>query len=298
MALLQKTLSRFGQLILGFLLIVFSAIPNHIWHFAFHPVGVVLVMSTFGWMIGKRVRTPLTSAVLYNLAGFLYNGWECIFNGNEHLWPNSFPFISILGTFTLWLGIIARHGRLPRLSFMAVNASLLLMGGVMAAYIIPNDLFLSITRYPAVDASGIVLKGLNTPDITIASSQNSAYVFDFWSTRCGACYELKPLMMSLAKRWEADPRVHFGSIASAHFDSLPAVQAADYLHVGSPLSMPEYYDSTGRLAMLLAPTGCPVVALVNARGRAIWAQPGYSEMTMPLYEKWLERRIREMLEDA
>ncbi len=270
-------MSRSGQFVLGFVLMTVASIPNHIWHYGYHPIGVVLVMSAFGWLVGKRVHTPLASAVWYNLAGL------------------SFPFFSILGTFTLWMGAMARQGRLSAWAFAGVNVSLLILGGILAAYTLPTDLYLSNTRYPAVDARGIPLQGLNTPDIEIASGSKAAYVFDFWNTRCGACYAAKPHLLAVANKWAGDSRVLFGSVSSSYFDSLPAVLEAEYLHVGAPLSIPEYFDSTGRLAALFAPAGCPVIALVDAEGHAVLAQAGYSEMVAPLYEKWLDRRIREML---
>jgi thiol-disulfide isomerase/thioredoxin len=285
---------RIVQFFLGFVWMYLLALPNIYLTANYFLFFIVLGMflAGFGW--GARETTPIWSSIFFNLAGMLVNVFS-IFDGNWHMLPNTVPLHFVAGSLAAYTGIVLRKQQAVRPALFGVVGSFIIGTVVLGYYAAPREAFLYGNEYMNFLSAGIPLQGIERPDMTLPIPGKKVVVLDFWSTKCGACYELKPEITKLAAAWENDPRVQFLSIASSYFDKVEKVKEADYLSIGSKELVHDYFDVTGELAKQVATQGCPVLAFVDAQGRIRLCHRGYSQTSYPVFIDYVDREIKNML---
>lgn len=195
------------------------------------------------------------------------------------------------------LGIETRQATAHRGKWMIGIALWLVLAASYLWWGIPPICYYKRDVPISVPINDIQIAGIGRDSLRFADLQGKVIILDFWNIRCAYCYDMKPEMLALATQYKNDPRVHFASVASAHYDSLPDVMEAEFLEIGHPASMPEYYDHTGELARRLAPAGCPIVTFVDQRGVAVLSHHGYDYVTRRVYRDLLEKQLLSMLDD-
>jgi thiol-disulfide isomerase/thioredoxin len=253
-----------------------------------------LALLPIGYMIGRREDSPLLTAVLWNIGGLIVHGGYFL-SGQYYMWPFSFPLLSLSPTVACYLGIRLRKRDLPLPLGIGLTSLFVAHGLFFCFWLMPRHLFNYYDHPLHTPVSGITLTGLHGPDTQLPMAGKSVVVIDFWHTRCGACYDLKPEMQAMARQWQADTRVQFISVASAHFDSLAGVRASRYLRVGDTTALPEFFDGSGLLAKKVVPAGCPVVALVDGQGVARLLHRAYDRGTAGVYRQLMSAHIEDLL---
>jgi thiol-disulfide isomerase/thioredoxin len=259
----------------------------------------VLALLPIGFLIGKSEPRPLLTAVLWNLGGFIVHS-AFFSTGRPDMWPYTWPLLSVAPACACYLGIRLRQSLFSpgwqRVIWSGLTILLLIHSYIVMRWWFPMDSFNSYDQHIQTAVADIPLTGLHdSSDARLPLPGKQVVLIDFWNTRCGACYRLKPEIQALARKWQADPRVGFISVASALYDSLPGVRAARYLHVGDTTAIPEYFDASGELARRLAPEGCPVIALVDGQGVARLLHGAYDRATENVYREMMDDRISSLL---
>lgn len=290
----QKYRRRISQFVVGFFVAWAIAITR--WEIPDNQTYLVavLVLLPIGFLIGKRETHPLLAAVLWNLGGFFVHSAVFV-TGRPDMWPYTWPLLSVAPACACYLGIRLRQGGslIPLWAGLAVL--LLAHSYVVMRWWAPMNSFAFFDQHVQTAVADIQLTDLDGATVTLPPAGKEVMVLDFWNTNCGVCYRLKPVIQSLARKWQGDARVGFASVASAYYDSLVDVRAARYLHVGDSTAMAEYYDNSGELARRLAPEGCPIIALVDGQGVARLLHAGYDRATVNVYPEMMDAHISSVL---
>lgn len=219
------------------------------------------------------------------------------FLDNPFNWPTVFPILPVSAHVSFLIGIETRQATDFRGKWMIAIAIWLSIAASYLWWGIPRIVFYKRDVLISVPVNDIQIAGITCDSLHFEDLKGKIVILDFWNTRCGYCYDMKPEMLALATQYKNDPRVHFASVASAHYDSLSDVLAGEFIEIGHPASMPEYYDHTGELARRLAPAGCPIVTFVDQRGVAVLSHHGYDSDTRRVYRDLLEKQLLSMLGD-
>lgn len=217
---------------------------------------------------------------------------------NPFCWPTIFPILPMSAHVSYLIGIETRQATAPnKKRWMIAGIVWLSLAFTYLWWGIPQIVFYRRDVPISVPINDIQIAGIGRDSLRFSDLQGKVIILDFWNIRCAYCYDMKPEMLALATQYKNDPRVHFASVASAHYDSLSDVLAGEFIEIGHPASMPEYYDHTGELARRLAPAGCPIVTFVDQRGVAVLSHHGYDYVTRRVYRDLLEKQLLSMLDD-
>jgi thiol-disulfide isomerase/thioredoxin len=286
---------RLWQIVVGFAVLYVLSLLNfeglHHLTFSLNVVGMLVV----GFLVGKKEKSPFFMVICYHLIIFIGVGLTCILD-NPGIFPNIFPLFQLASGMAMYVGILIRQHRMPSPAAIALVVSLLVCSASLSFYALPVSFFYKKDFPLSTSAAGLELIGLNTDNLRLPAAGKKVVVLDFWNTVCLSCFESKHELIALSDQWKNDARVLIASVASAKYDSLTDVQSSDYLTLPGSERLKEYFDPSGRLAQIIAPTGCPVIGFIDASGQVVLRHAGYEKATRGVYTRLLDKRIREMLE--